>query len=61
MNYSVDWDGPGERPAPDKASEIWIVIEENLSDRGCFKGIDDCTMRELRNEQIEAIRQAIGA
>jgi len=37
------------------ARSIWRYIEVNLDGRGCFNGIDDETMDELRNDQIARI------
>jgi hypothetical protein len=41
----------------DRAALIWKWIESDLSDRGCFNGIDDDVMEELRAVQIETIRK----
>lgn len=37
------------------ATEIWAALERDLSDRGCFNGIDDDVMDELRDAQIITI------
>lgn len=39
----------------DEAKELWKKIEHNLSDRGCFNGIDDAVMEELRTDLIALI------
>lgn len=41
------------------AVELWIKIKANLSDRGCFNGIDDQTMRELETDLIGLIRGSL--
>lgn len=40
----------------DKAEVLWISIERELDDRGCFNGIDDDVMEELRSSLIDLIR-----
>lgn len=39
----------------DYARKIWQEIEDNLADRGCFNGIDNETMTELRRDQVKLI------
>jgi hypothetical protein len=39
--------------------ELWGKIEYNLSDRGCFNGIDDDVMEELREDLIALIRGSL--
>ena len=39
----------------DLAMEIWVAIEADLSDRGCFNGIDDDTMAEIAEAQTSTI------
>lgn len=41
----------------DEAEDLWLRIQENLSDRGCFNGIDDATMEELSADLIGLIRR----
>lgn len=41
----------------DEAEDLWRWIELSLSDRGCFDGIDDDVMEELRAAQIAIIRE----
>lgn len=41
----------------DKAKALWILIERNLTDRGCFNGIDDDVMEELREDLTVLIRR----
>lgn len=43
------------REKRDKAMEIWVEIEADLSDRGCFNGIDDDVMGELAEAQVSII------
>ena len=38
---------------------LWAKIEHNLSDRGCFNGIDDDVMEELRADLIALIRGSL--
>lgn len=40
----------------DEAKALWEKIEHNLSDRGCFNGIDEEVMEELRADLIALIR-----
>lgn len=40
----------------DEAEALWTKIELNLSDRGCFNGIDDEVMEELRGDLTALIR-----
>ena len=40
----------------DDAKNLWKKLECNLSDRGCFNGIDDDVMEELRTDLIALIR-----
>lgn len=42
------------------AKQIWKLIESNLDNRGCFNGIDEETMRDLRREQLQSIAALIG-
>lgn len=39
----------------ERAKYIWEHVERDLSDRGCFNGIDEDVMSELRAAQIERI------
>jgi hypothetical protein len=32
------------------AASLWKMIEANLDDRGCFNGIDDDVMKDLRSD-----------
>lgn len=38
---------------------LWSKIELNLNDRGCFNGIDDDVMKELREDLIALIRGSL--
>ena len=39
-----------------EAAELWMKIETNLRDRGCFNGIDDDVMDELRLDLLNEMR-----
>lgn len=41
------------------AKLIWRKIEYSLSDRGCFNGIDDDIMEELRRDMLGMIEETI--
>ena len=41
------------------AEELWKKIERNLDDRGCFNGIDDDVMEELRIDLIALIQGSL--
>ncbi len=43
----------------DEAEDLWLRIQDNLSDRGCFNGIDDETMQELSADLIALIRREV--
>lgn len=43
----------------DSAETLWHKIEYNLSDRGCFNGIGDEVMEELRTDLIALIRGSL--
>ena len=43
----------------DDAEELWAKIERNLDDRGCFNGIDDDVMEELRTDLTDLIRGSL--
>lgn len=42
-----------------KAKTLWNEIENNLDDRGCFNGIDEDVMSELRSDLINIIRDKL--
>ncbi len=44
----------------ERAKLIWQHIESDLDDRGCFNGIDNEVMDELRQSQIERIVSLLG-
>jgi hypothetical protein len=44
-----------------RAKEIWDVLESNLEDRGCFNGIDDDIMCELRSTMKKVIVKVLNA
>jgi hypothetical protein len=46
-------------PKKDNAETLWGKIERNLDDRGCFNGIDDDVMEELREDLIALIRGSL--
>jgi len=43
----------------DEAEDLWLKIQDNLSDRGCFNGIDDDVMEELQADLIALIRREV--
>lgn len=45
----------------DEAEDLWLAIEANLDDRGCFNGIDRDVMEELRADLIQLIREKVPA
>lgn len=44
----------------ERAQLIWQYVEGDLADRGCFNGIDDEVMAELRQSQIDCIATLLG-
>lgn len=40
----------------DSAKELWKKIGHSLSDRGCFNGVDDEVMEEIRGDLTALIR-----
>lgn len=51
----------GRAEVADQATVIWTALEADLSDRGCFNGIDDDVMEELAEAQISTITRLLAA